>query len=33
METQKAQITLLQHRINLLDNPNRFIHDKERAIN
>ena len=33
METQKEQITLLQHRTNLLDNPNRFIHDKERAIN
>jgi len=26
------QITLLQHRENLLNNPNRFIHDKERAI-
>jgi len=33
MEIQKEQITLLQHRTNLLDNPNRFIHDKERAIN
>jgi hypothetical protein len=26
------QITLLQHRENLLNNQNRFIHDKERAI-
>lgn len=26
------QITLLQHRENLLNNPNRFIQDKERAI-
>jgi hypothetical protein len=32
MEEHNEQITLLQHRKNLLNNPNRFIQDKERAI-
>ena len=32
MEEHNEQITLLQHRKNLLNNPNRYIQDKERAI-
>ncbi len=32
MEEIKSKITLLQHRTNLLNNPNRYIEDKERAI-
>ena len=32
MEETNIKITLLQHRNNLLNNPNRYIQDKERAI-
>jgi len=32
MAEHNVKITLLQHRENLLNNPNRFIQDKERAI-
>jgi hypothetical protein len=32
MEEAKQQITLLDHRNNLLNNPTRYIQDKERAI-
>ena len=32
MEEHNKDINLLQHRENLSNNPNRFIHDKERAI-
>lgn len=32
MKSQKNNITLLQHRKNLLSNPNRYEHDKENAI-
>ena len=33
MEEPEELITLLHHRNNLLNNPNRYIQDKERAIN
>jgi hypothetical protein len=32
MEEYNERITLLQHRTNLLNNPNRYTQDKERAI-
>jgi len=32
MDQPKQQITLLDHRNNLSNNPNRYIQDKERTI-